>query len=532
MKKIVIVTPHLSTGGLPQYLLKKIEVFKNQYNIYCIEWENITGGKFVVQRNKISDLLGDKLITLHQDKNIILDHINEIKPDIIHFEEIPETFINDYILSKIYSGDRKYIILSTTHSMYTRFDKYKYLADKFILVSKWSQKQFNNQIADIPSDIWEYPIVEKVYDKIYAKKELGWDSSYVNIIHVGLFTPGKNQSYIIALAKLLLDYKIKFHFIGNQAENFRDYWEPLMNDLPSNCVWHGEQSDIEKYYKAADLFYFPSKYELNPLSIKEALSFNIPIFLTRLETYEDTYDGIATFISGNPEEDKVVLLNYLGFSKKTKNTILHILTDIDSEREIKSMQSLSKLDGDLFNYNVVVSKRYLDLPPYDTCQYPEKISLEPGGKLTPGHYGCYLGHRKAFDIGKEFDSDYIIIFECDAVIDVSYDEFIKKVELAYNKTIEDDLLFFSFGFHNNTNIIEKKSDYWVVDRIYGAHAYLIPRKSYNIFSNMYLSAKWNVTDLLFCDNFSNNKIGIFETPITKQVAGYSILDKKFNDDRY
>ena len=31
MKKVLYITPHLSTGGLPQYLLKKIETFKR----YC-----------------------------------------------------------------------------------------------------------------------------------------------------------------------------------------------------------------------------------------------------------------------------------------------------------------------------------------------------------------------------------------------------------------------------------------------------------------------------------------------------------------
>ena len=98
-----------------------------------------------------------------------------------------------------------------------------------------------------------------------------------------------------------------------------------------------------------------------------------------------------------------------------------------------------------------------------------------------------------------------------------------------NKT---DLLIFSLGFHNNSHIIERNEDYWVVNKFYGAHAYLIPRKSFDIIKNMYENNKWNVTDLLFVEKLDQYKTGIFETPITKQAAGLSILDKVYHEERY
>jgi hypothetical protein len=33
MEKLLYVAPHLSTGGLPQYLTKKIELLKNDFEI-------------------------------------------------------------------------------------------------------------------------------------------------------------------------------------------------------------------------------------------------------------------------------------------------------------------------------------------------------------------------------------------------------------------------------------------------------------------------------------------------------------------
>ena len=56
MKKLLYVTPHLSTGGLPQYLLKKIEHFKNEFEIFVVEYADLSP-IYVVQKNKIKDII-------------------------------------------------------------------------------------------------------------------------------------------------------------------------------------------------------------------------------------------------------------------------------------------------------------------------------------------------------------------------------------------------------------------------------------------------------------------------------------------
>ena len=113
---------------------------------------------------------------------------------------------------------------------------------------------------------------------------LGFEKDWKHVLNVGLFAPGKNQAEIFEVAKLLEKYKIKFHFVGNQAGNFEDYWKPLMENKPSNCVVWGERNDADKFYAAADFFYFSTLWELNPLSIKEALSYKIPCIFRRLHT--------------------------------------------------------------------------------------------------------------------------------------------------------------------------------------------------------------------------------------------------------
>ena len=66
--------------------------------------------------------------------------------------------------------------------------------------------------------------------------------------------------------------------------------------------------------------------------------------------------------------------------------------------------------------------------------------------------------------------------------------------------------WFSFGFHNGVNIIDKNSIYWSVNKFFGAHAYLIPRKSFAFIDDMYKNSKWNVTDLLFSEKLNKYKM--------------------------
>jgi glycosyltransferase involved in cell wall biosynthesis len=95
--------------------------------------------------------------------------------------------------------------------------------------------------------------------------------------------------------------------------NFEDYWKPLMEDKPSNCVIWGERNDADKFYAAADFFYFSTLWELNPLSIKEALSYKLPCIFRRLHTYLDTYDNnpLVTYIDGDVPATKKIILEQL-----------------------------------------------------------------------------------------------------------------------------------------------------------------------------------------------------------------------------
>jgi predicted O-methyltransferase YrrM len=310
-QKLLYVAPHLSTGGQPQYLYKQIKSFINQYEIEVVEINNSGGDAFVVQKNRIKSLV--PVHTLGDDKSEILKVILEFKPDIIHFHEIPQFDLDISTLNAIWNTNRNYFIVVTTHGSKTIPAKINYHPDRYVLVSKWSKEIFDNANINVETDIWEYPIEEYQFNKEVAKEELGLESDWKHVLNVGLFAPGKNQAEIFAIARQLEKYKIKFHFVGNQAMNFEDYWKPLMKHKPSNCIVWGERNDVELFYAACDLFYFSSTLELNPLSVKEALSFKMPCLFRKLHTYLDTYDdnNLVTYINDDRKATKRLILEKL-----------------------------------------------------------------------------------------------------------------------------------------------------------------------------------------------------------------------------
>ncbi|MBW0155762.1 MAG: glycosyltransferase family 4 protein [Candidatus Methylopumilus sp.] len=300
--KIVYISPHLSTGGLPQYLLKKIQCLE-EHEVWCIEY-NFISDRYTVQRDQLISILKDRFISLgKQPKERLISLIAEISPDIIHFEEFPETFVSHEMLYKIYSKGRDYLIFETSHGIYFKPESKIFLPDKFIFVSEMQAELYGKM--GVSYEIVEYPIDFKDPDKSF-KKELGLSGDVKHVLNVGLFTQGKNQKELIEYARALVGEKIQFHFVGNMAINFKEYWEPILKNLPSNCLIWGERSDVDKFYQAADLMVFTSKKETSPLVIREALSWKLPCLIYNLLAYKNMYDkfsGISYLKDGDFKEN-------------------------------------------------------------------------------------------------------------------------------------------------------------------------------------------------------------------------------------
>jgi len=288
--KTVYLMPHTSTGGMPAFALKRIQAilkYTEGFDLYAIE-HNFHGDAYVVQRNQIKDLLGDKFYSMFEDKMEIMDIINEIQPDIVHIDDVAER-LDRGLATALYNNNRTYRIIETPHDVIFNPDNEKiFHPDLYLFCSFYHENSF----ADMDSLYYtiQYPIENKMAPekKYNAKLDLGFNLFKTNVINVGLFTPGKNQGEGFEIARKNPD--IDFHFIGNTAENFKFFWEPLLKDVPLNVKIWGEREDVEKFMIAADVFMFNSTNECAPIVLKQAISFGLPIIARNLPTYDGMYE--------------------------------------------------------------------------------------------------------------------------------------------------------------------------------------------------------------------------------------------------
>lgn len=307
--RVLFLAPHLSTGGMPQFLLKRIQLLK-QFNIadICVVEYQCHSLDFVVQRNQIKDIV--PLHTLYEDKMELFRVIDQFKPDIIHIDEMSER-MDRAMISKLYDNNRTYRIIETCHDVTFRPTIEKiYTPDAYAFCTPYHLDTFN-----IPGykDVIEFPIdpqIPSAAQKLEAKWQLGMDSSKKHVVNVGLWTKGKNQGEGLALARKLPN--VEFHFVGNQAGNFKDYWEPLMKDVPENVTIWGERTDVDVFMKAADVFLFNSVNECNPLVLREAIGYGLPVLARNLPQYKDMFTSYITNL------DPFKMKNQLGMLLNTE----------------------------------------------------------------------------------------------------------------------------------------------------------------------------------------------------------------------
>ena len=420
MKTLLNITPHLSTGGAPQYLLKKIQLLKEEYDIHVIEYNDY--GIYRVQKDKIIELIGDRHRCLPEDKKIIIDWIKEINPDIIHFEEMPELFnIDDEITKKIYTQNRSYKIFETSHD--SSFDpvQKRFFPDKFLFCSDNQLIKF--RCIDVPACVIEYdkPLYKRK-NREEGLKFLGLDPEYKHVLNVGLWTPRKNQAEILEYAKHFVGEKVLFHFVGNQAGNFQDYWKPLMNEVGENCIIHDERSDLYNFYSCMDLFLFTSKghafdMETNPLVLKEAMSWQMPILMYQLPSYLDKFDNKVTYLSDGDHSFEKNLLK-ISMALKMPDKFIKAFTD---------PECITKVTLHTFSYFQALENKLVTL--YDAGS---NLLIYRTNVFGPGIY--FLPHADATNMNNFTVRIYDVHFE--DYENISDDNLLSNHNLLYEKTFD------------------------------------------------------------------------------------------------
>ena len=138
--RIIYVTPHLSTGGMPEYLRRKVELMKEDNEVWVVEKHFEPAYRSI--RDKIENLIGDRLVSIGSNHSKLLELINDVEPDVVHFEELSDYNFSESLLEHIYKKDRKYKIFDTLHDSSIDDREKRFIPDKMIVVSPWQIKNF------------------------------------------------------------------------------------------------------------------------------------------------------------------------------------------------------------------------------------------------------------------------------------------------------------------------------------------------------------------------------------------------------
>jgi len=429
---------------MPEYLKNKIEKILGTSDVWV--FEKTRELKYDTIRKRIEKIIGsERIITWEKmPQKLLLDKIEEISPDIIHFEEPSEEFIPDFHLSKIYSENRKYKIFETLHDSSYRIENKIYLPDKFILVSPWQVSILRN--LGVPCEVVEHELPARSQRNYQiSRARLGLDPNKKHIVQIGIFTPRKNQAETIDIARSFPN--AEFHFIGTLADNYKWYWEPLKENLPTNCKILGERNDVDLFYQAADLIIFPSQElyndkETSPLVIKEALSWGSSLLLRNLPVYVDMYQESKNvrFMSGKKEDNIRIISEILSedFIKNADPLFSHTFDPENNKIEIKFI-------GDNPTGKTYVSVKDIDS---EACIYGFEMNVQNKGNSfwcipIPKSYFDFIGDKNFSGFKIEFynskDSDSPFNF-----IDIKLKKSIKKKKIRNNIYSNFDPIFVNY----------------------------------------------------------------------------------------
>ena len=190
--------------------------------------------------------------------------------------------------------------------------------------------------------------------------------------------------------------------------------------------------------------------------------------------------------------------------------LVHLRTDVHAERELKSQQSLRRLEARGIDYVERVNPRATAIPEamLAFCRRPDHISPDgkPGFELvTPAAWGCYAAHRDA--LAQLADTaDYTIICECDTGISVPISEFCWILDEAIERIERDDAYLVNLG--PDLDRMAPQEEHYYDDLFVNAwyqiplNAYVVPNRRRDWYQARIRDSEWDSADMwlnhVFC----------------------------------
>ncbi len=153
-------------------------------------------------------------------------------------------------------------------------------------------------------------------ERARLRAQLGWAGDAFVVLFVGLVNPRKRPRWVLdALAPCFAAHpNMQAVFVGPQIGTYRDELQQrvVCEGWGRQVVFTGHRTEVEPYYRAADVFVLPSTVEGMPNALLEAMASGLPCLATRISGCEDLIDeGVNGFFVDSPEAIRQRVLEYM-----------------------------------------------------------------------------------------------------------------------------------------------------------------------------------------------------------------------------
>jgi glycosyltransferase involved in cell wall biosynthesis len=233
--------------------------------------------------------------------------MKERKIDVIHTHNSSAHFFGA-LLSLFYGFPR----VATSHA--TFFQPHWWMADRIIAPSEATanfQRRVNlvprSRIDVIPNFI-NVARLQSTRSRGDMRRELGIGDNAFVIITVGELIPRKNQELLVQAVPDLLAGGITpvVLLAGKCDPSYRRKVDARIKTvkIEDQVRLLGERSDIPDLLLAADCFCLPSRHEILPIALLEAMALGLPVVATNVGgVAELVRDGIDGFITKSEDKD-------------------------------------------------------------------------------------------------------------------------------------------------------------------------------------------------------------------------------------
>ena len=218
--------------------------------------------------------------------------------------------------------------------------------------------------------------------------------------------------------------------------------------------------------------------------------------------------------------------------------LVHILTEVNEERERASINSLSPLNNLGIDYIQQINTRYSG----EDWKLTPAISQSEWTSHGPGHYGAFQSFKKAMLENFTEDIDSLVLCECDCVLECSPEFFVDRLKEGIDFCNENNIGYLSLGSRFVNGVLQspvqeecdKYPNFYITNKIILAHCVVLPQRSRKFILECLEKYSWDSPDIWFNEIFWREgvaRFGIIKDRLARQHEGFSLIDNHWKESQ-